>query len=73
MTEEEAESAEIILRKPLGVFDLPESVGNGTVFPHASCLELLAVFTSACSATSVVKFFTFLSGSKKLFKAAERL
>jgi hypothetical protein len=36
MNEEEAESAEIILRKTFGVFDLPGSVGNGAAFPPAS-------------------------------------
>jgi hypothetical protein len=36
MREEKAESAEIILRKASGVFDLPGSVGKGAAFPPAS-------------------------------------
>jgi hypothetical protein len=36
MTEEEAESAEIILRKPPGAFDLPGTVGDGAAFPPPS-------------------------------------
>jgi hypothetical protein len=36
ITEEEAESAEIISRKPLGAFGLPGSVENGAAFSHAS-------------------------------------
>jgi hypothetical protein len=36
MNEEEAESAEIIIRKTFGGFDLPGSVGNGAAFPPAS-------------------------------------
>ena len=44
MSEEEAESAEIILRKTFGVFDLPGSVGNGAAFPPASRPRALAYF-----------------------------
>ncbi|MCX5919069.1 MAG: hypothetical protein NTX30_20630, partial [Deltaproteobacteria bacterium] len=59
MNEEEAESAEIILRKTFGVFDHPGGAGNGGTFPPASGLKLLAILISACSASSAVKFFLF--------------
>jgi hypothetical protein len=56
MSEEEAESAEIIVRKTFGVFDLPGSVGNGAAFLLHPGLKLLAILISACSVTSAVKF-----------------
>jgi hypothetical protein len=49
MNEEEAESAESGPGKPLGRFDL--------FSPCILALRILAFSTSACSATSAVKFF----------------
>jgi len=57
MTEEEAESAEIILRKPLALLTFREASEMGPLFPLHPGLELLAIFASAFSATSAVNFF----------------
>ena len=43
----------------LMVLGLPGSVEKEGYSPCTLGLELLAIFTSACSATSVVKFFIF--------------
>ncbi len=57
MNEEEAESAEIVPGTPLGRFDLPGRVRKSAAFPLHPGPEDLAISTSACSATSAVKFF----------------
>ena len=57
MNEEEAESAEIVPGKPLGRFDLPGRVRKAPLFPLHPEPENLALYTSACSAASAVKFF----------------
>jgi len=57
MNEEEAEIAEIISGKPLGRFDLLGRGRKSAAFPLHPGDEDLAISTSACSATSAVKFF----------------
>jgi len=57
MNKEEAENAEIVAGKVLSRFDLLRRVRKNAVFPLHSGAELLALFTSARSATSAVKFF----------------
>jgi hypothetical protein len=58
MAEEEAEHAEVGSGKNMMGFGGPGNVGKaGRYFLCTLTLELLAIFTSACSATSAVKFF----------------
>jgi len=54
MNEEEAESAEIVPWKPLAVLGFRAGWEGGPFFPLHPGPELLAILTSACSATSAV-------------------
>jgi hypothetical protein len=58
MNEENAESAEIILGKAFGSFDLPGRVGKGPLFLLHPGLGLFPVLISACSASSAVKSYS---------------